>query len=61
MSNDTYEMFDAADYVASADDAALMLQTALEDSAADPYALPTALGIIARSGTMDELAHHVEP
>jgi DNA-binding phage protein len=38
-----------------------MLQTALEDSAADPYALPTALGIIARSGTMDELAHHVEP
>ncbi|MCI1749567.1 MAG: putative addiction module antidote protein [Acidipropionibacterium sp.] len=59
MSNDTYELFDAADYVTSVDDAALMLQTALEDSAADPSALPTALGIIARSGNMSELARRV--
>lgn len=61
MSNDTYELFDAADYVTSADDAALMFQTALEDSVSNPSAVPTALGINARSGNTSELAHHLEP
>ncbi|ALN14629.1 addiction module antidote protein [Acidipropionibacterium acidipropionici] len=56
MSNETYDLFDAADYITTDDDAALLLQTALEDSSSDPSALPTALGIIARSGNMSELA-----
>ena len=54
-----YRPFDAGDYVTSADDAALLLETALEDSVADPTALPVALGIIARSGNMSELARRV--
>lgn len=54
-----YKPFDAADYVTSADDAAVMLETALEDSVTDPSALPVALGIIARSGNMSELARRV--
>lgn len=54
-----YQAFDAADYVTSADDAALLLQAAMEDSATDPTALPVALGVIARSGNMSELARRV--
>lgn len=54
-----YLAFDAADYVTSVDDAAVMLETALEESATDPSALPVALGIIARSGNMSELARRV--
>lgn len=54
-----YQPFDAADYVTSADDAALLLEAALEDSAEDPSALPVALGVIARSGNMSELARRV--
>lgn len=49
----------AADYVTSAEDAALLLQAAMEDSAVDPAALPMALGVIARSGNMSELARRV--
>ena len=44
-----YPIFDAADHIATADDAAILLETALEDAADDPGALPAALGIIARS------------
>ena len=54
-----YQAFDAADYVTSADDAALLLQAAIEDSATDPSALPMALGVIARSGNMSQLARRV--
>ncbi|GAB3617107.1 hypothetical protein GCM10027416_16640 [Okibacterium endophyticum] len=54
-----YQAFDAADYIADVDDAALLLETALEDSADDPGALPAALGILARSGNMSELARRV--
>lgn len=57
--SEKYPVFDAADYVASVDDAAVLLQAAVEDSASDPSALPVALGIIARSGNMSELARRV--
>lgn len=59
MASEKYQPFDAADYVTDADDAAVLLETALEDSATDPSALPVALGIIARSGNMSELARRV--
>lgn len=54
-----YPIFDAADYITSTDDTATLLKTALEDSAEDPGALPSALGILARSGNMSELARRV--
>ena len=54
-----YPIFDAADHIATAEDAAMLLETALEDAADDPGALPAALGIIARSGNMSELARRV--
>lgn len=51
--------FDAADYLKGLDDVAVFLEVALEDSAEDPSALPHALGIIARSQNMSELARRV--
>lgn len=51
--------FDAADYLESLDDVAALLETALQDSADDPGAVPQALGIIARSQNMSELARRV--
>lgn len=54
--NKKYQKFDAADYL---DDVALFLEVALEDSADDPSAVPHALGIIARSQNMSELARRV--
>ena len=57
--SEKYKKFDAADYLESLDDVALLLETALEDSAEDPSAVPHALGIIARSQNMSELARRV--
>ncbi|UFU03870.1 putative addiction module antidote protein [Ruania suaedae] len=51
--------FDAANYLDNLDDVAAYLQIALEDSAEDPTAVPRALGVIARSGNMSELARRV--
>ena len=49
----TFKPFDAADCL---DDVAVYLETALEESAEDPTAVPRALGVIARSQNMSELA-----
>lgn len=57
--SEKYERFDAADYLTDLDDVALFLEVALEDSAEDPTAVPHALGIIARSRNMSELARRV--
>ena len=54
-----YKRFDAADYLESLDDIAVFLEAALEDSVEDPSAVPHALGIIARSQNMSELARRV--
>lgn len=59
MANEKYERFDAADYVDGLDDIAAYLEIALEDSAEDPTAVPRALGVIARSQNMSELARRV--
>lgn len=55
----SYHRFDAADYLDDLDDVAVYLRLALEDSADDPTAVPRALGVIARSGNMSELARRV--
>jgi len=57
--SEKYKQFDAADYLENLDDVAVFLEVALEDSAEDPSALPYALGIIARSQNMSELARRV--
>lgn len=57
--SDKYKRFDAADYLKDLDDVAVFLEVALEDSAEDPSAVPHALGIIARSQNMSELARRV--
>ena len=54
-----YQRFDAADYLETLDDVAAFLEAALEDSIEDPGAVPHALGIIARSQNMSELARRV--
>lgn len=54
-----YQRFDAADYLETLDDVAAFLEAALEDSVDDPSAVPHALGIIARSQNMSELARRV--
>jgi probable addiction module antidote protein len=57
--SEKYKPFDAADYLVDLDDVAGYLELALEDSAEDPTAVPRALGVIARSRNMSELARRV--
>lgn len=52
----TYQPFDAATYLDDLDDVAGYLEIALEASIDDPTAVPRALGVIARSRNMSELA-----
>jgi len=57
--SEKYKRFDAADYLKNLDDVATYLEIALEDSAEDPTTVPRALGVIARSQNMSELARRV--
>lgn len=57
--DEKYKRFEAADYLKNLDDVALFVEVALEDSTSDPSAVPQALGIIARSQNMSELARRV--
>ncbi|MDO5495642.1 MAG: putative addiction module antidote protein, partial [bacterium] len=59
MSTERFRRFDPANYLESVEDAAAYLQIALEESPGDPTAVPRALGVIARSGNMSELARRV--
>jgi len=59
MNTPRFAPFDVADYLESSDDAADYLAVALEESGEDPSAVPRALGAIARSGNMAELARRV--
>lgn len=54
-----YARFDAAEYLEGLDDIATYLEIALQESAEDPTAIPRALGVIARSRNMSELARRV--
>jgi probable addiction module antidote protein len=55
-----YKRFDVADYLDDLEDVAAYLEIALEASADDPTAVPSALGVIARSQNMSELARRVD-
>jgi probable addiction module antidote protein len=55
-STEEFARFDAADYLRTPADAAAYLEAALEESGDDPAAVARALGTIARSGNISELA-----
>ena len=59
MTAEKYTRFEPADYLADIDDVSAYLQIAVEESAEDPTAVPRALGVIARSHNMSELARRV--
>lgn len=59
MSTEKCTRFEPAEYIDNIDDTAAYLQIALEESTEDPTAVPRALGVIARSGNMSELARRV--
>ena len=56
---DNYQRFDVADYLVDLDDIAGYLELAIEESSEDPSAVPRALGVIARTQNMSELARRV--
>ncbi len=58
--SEKYKRFDAADYLDDLGDVAAYLEIALEASTDDPTAVPRALGVIARSQNMSELARRVD-
>ncbi|MGL5810866.1 MAG: addiction module antidote protein [Nocardioides sp.] len=57
--SEKYQPFDPADYLDGIEDVAAYLEIALEASTEDPTAVPRALGVIARSQNMSELARRV--
>lgn len=57
--SDKYKPFDVADYLVDVDDLASYLEIAIEESAEDGSAVPRALGAIARTQNMSELARRV--
>lgn len=57
--DEKYQTFDVADYLDDLVDVAGYLELALDESDEDPSAVPRALGVIARSRNMSELARRV--
>lgn len=57
--SDKYPRFDVADYLVDLDDVAGYLELAIAESVEDPSAVPRALGAIARTQNMSELARRV--
>lgn len=56
MVSDTFSRFDAADYLTDLDAAAAYLEATMEENGDDPSAIAAALGAIARSRNLSELA-----
>jgi probable addiction module antidote protein len=56
---ESFSPFDPADYLVTTEDMAAYLETVLEDAGDDPARVAQALGIIARSRNLSELARRV--
>jgi probable addiction module antidote protein len=56
---ETFSAYDPADYLTGTEDAAAYLEAALEEAGDDPAFVAQALGVIARSGNVSELARRV--
>jgi len=53
---ETFGRFDSADYLKTVDDAAAYLEATIDEAGDDPAFIARALGAIARSGNVSELA-----
>lgn len=56
MSNETFAPFDSADYLNTFEDVTAYLEAVLEDSQDDPKVIAAALGAIARSHNLSQIA-----
>ena len=56
MTNETFSPFDSADYLNTFDDVAAYLEAVLEGAEDDPKVIAAALGAIARSRNLSEIA-----
>jgi probable addiction module antidote protein len=56
---ETFTPYDSADYLVSVEDAAAYLEAAIEEAGDDPTFVAQALGTIARTGNVSELARRV--
>lgn len=56
---ETFSPYDSADYLVDIQDVAAYLEAALAEAGDDPSAIAQALGVIARSGNLSELARRV--
>jgi probable addiction module antidote protein len=56
---EAFSPYDSADYLAGIEDVAAYLEAALDEGGDDPAAVAQALGAIARSGNVSELARRV--
>lgn len=54
--NEEFTRYDSADYLTNVEDAAAYLEAAVEAAGDDPAFIAQALGVIARSGNVSELA-----
>lgn len=59
MSTSEFSRFDTADYLNTVDDVAAYLEAVIEEGDDDPAAITQALGAIARSRNLSELARQV--
>lgn len=59
MSTNEFSRFDTADYLNTVDDVAAYLEAVIEEGDDDPAAITQALGAIARSRNLSELARQV--
>jgi probable addiction module antidote protein len=56
IGSEEFTNYDSADYLTSVEDAAAYLEAAVEEAGDDPAFIAQALGVIARSGNVSELA-----
>lgn len=56
---ETFSAYDPAEYLTGTQDAAAYLEAAIEEAGDDPAFVAQALGVIARSGNLSELARQV--
>ncbi len=54
--NESFTPYDAADYLGGIEDVAAYLEAAIDEGGDDPTVITHALGVIARSGNISELA-----
>ena len=57
--HDTFSIYDTVDYLTDLEAAAAYLEAAVDEAGDDPAFIAQALGVIARSGNVSELARQI--